>query len=253
MKYLYFLSIFLIIFSNCSKTNNLPIKEAVKIDSSAYYPDIIDTANFELYDYFEQALIERYNDEIVKFQKVDSLNFPEKNIILFVGSSSFRMWSTLLDDMQPLDIIKRGFGGSTIPEIIYYAEIIVFQYEPSVVVFYCGENDHLINTSKEIYETFQYFEKKFHSHFPKSTLYYLSIKPSPARETWWKKMSLTNRFIKYYCNLQDNTEFIDITPLMFNEDKTINKNLFLSDNLHLNSEGYALWTKKIKSVLENKN
>jgi len=242
-------SIALFLFS-CKEKQFSKSQIALNLDSSANYPKLIDTSNFDLFTYFPKEKISRFEDEIINFEKSDNISFPDKNKILFVGSSSIRKWSTLITDMLPLEVIQRGFGGSTIPEVIYYSDKVVFKYFPKVIVFYCGENDHFINNSVKVYETFQYFEKKIHNKLPDCKLYFISIKPSPSRAHLWKKMSVTNRFIKYYCQITENTEYINIASKMFNENFTIKNNLFISDSLHLNSEGYKLWTSEIKPILE---
>ena len=80
-------------------------------------------------------------DEITAFKKSDSVNHPPKNVILFVGSSSFRMWKNIQQDFPGYTIINRGFGGSTLPDVMYYANDIIFPYMPRQIVIYVGEND----------------------------------------------------------------------------------------------------------------
>jgi hypothetical protein len=50
-------------------------------------------------------------------------------------------WRTLADDMKPLDVINRGFGGSQIAQVNHYVARIVINYRPRAVVLYAGEND----------------------------------------------------------------------------------------------------------------
>ena len=79
--------------------------------------------------------------EIKKFKRADNKSFPSKNSILFTGSSTIRMWETLEEDMAPLRVINRGFGGARIIDVLHYYKKVVLPYHPKGIVFYCGEND----------------------------------------------------------------------------------------------------------------
>ncbi len=195
--------------------------------------------------------INRFDREIENFLISDAQNFPKKGQILFTGSSSIRIWKSLQDDMDGLKTIRRGFGGATIPEMINYSEQIIFPYEPSKIIFYCGENDHYINSSYKIYESFQIIERLIHKRLPETELYFVSVKPSIARKKMWKKMSITNRIIKKYTEITPETYYIDVASPMFNDDFSIKKDIFISDKLHMNSKGYDIWTAIIKPILMN--
>jgi len=246
----YFFIILSIIFLNsCDKKNGLTqIKSIKKYDINP--PNfLLDTTTFKLSDYTKNITMNRFENEIKNLTKNDCDTFPKKEEILVVGSSSIRMWKTLIDDMKPLYIVQRGFGGATIPEVIQYSNKIVFRYKPAIVVFYCGENDHSWNNSLEISKTFQYFEKHLHSKLPDCKLYFVSIKPSFARKTWAKRMNLTNKLIKNYISTTQQTFYIDVASLMFDKDYKLKTDIFIEDNLHLNSKGYQIWTSVIKPIL----
>ena len=78
---------------------------------------------------------------IRKFEKQDQKNGIEKDFILFTGSSSIVYWKKLTEDMAPLNVLNRGFGGSQIPDVTHYVGRIVLPYKPKGIVFYAGEND----------------------------------------------------------------------------------------------------------------
>ncbi len=80
-------------------------------------------------------------EEIQIFKKQDSIHFPTKHAILFVGSSSFTKWTDVQNYFPKYKIINRGFGGSSLSDVIRYADDIIFPYHPKQVVIYCGEND----------------------------------------------------------------------------------------------------------------
>ena len=253
MKKNYFIVLILIILflTTCNTTNVENIiyaKKAIQLDTiqiKLLFAQSDNEIEYNLSDYFDLDYIERYDAEIQKFMLADMIDMPETGQILFVGSSSIRTWKTLHEDMPTLDIVQRGFGGATIPEVIHYSDLIVFPYKPSKIVFYCGENDHIFHNSKMVFETFQIFEKLLHKQLNNTELYFLSIKPSPARYDWWKAMFTTNRLVRQYCQITNNTFYIDIVSDMLDENNKLKTDIFRNDNLHLNKKGYAIWTKII--------
>ena len=251
-KYNIIILIIIILFSiSCNTTNvedTVYAKKVIQRDTvqiKLLYAQSENEIEYDLSDYFDLDIIERYDAEIQKFMLADMTEMPETGQILFVGSSSIRTWKTLHEDMPSLDIVQRGFGGATIPEVIHYSDLIVFPYEPSKIVFYCGENDHYFHNSEMVFETFQIFEKLLHKQLNNTELYFLSIKPSPARFNRWKAMSTTNRLIKQYCRITEKTYYIDIVSDMMDENSKLKTDIFRNDKLHLNKKGYEIWTKII--------
>src|SRR5512136_3175724 len=75
-----------------------------------------------------------WESTIRKFEARDRIQPPPADVIVFTGSSSITFWSTLEQDMAPLPVINRGFGGSRIDDVVYYADRIVIPYHPRAVV-----------------------------------------------------------------------------------------------------------------------
>jgi len=200
--------------------------------------------------YSDTCFLNRFNSEIVKFEKADSMSFPPKNAILFIGSSSIRKWKTLKDDMYPLSVLNRGFGGSTIAECVWFFHRIVKPYNPSKIVFYAGENDltEPNRTPNDIFECFKIFAEMSKCELPETKIYFISIKHSPSRIKIDSKIDETNDLVKYYAKT-NNIEFVDIRDVMKLKNGKLNASLFLKDKLHLNKYGYNLWTKTIKTAL----
>lgn len=192
-----------------------------------------------------------WEDDIKQFEHSDSKSMPGKGQILFVGSSSFRMWKSLEKDMSPLPVINRGFGGAKLPDLIHYADRIIFPYEPSMVVIYCGDNDMgvgRIQPVSEVTNNVIALTTLIIKKLPRVKIYYVSIKPSPTRLKRWKNMNRANREIKKYMDSHSNMTFIDVSSSMFTNDK-LNKELFIWDGIHMNEKGYALWTRIIQPLL----
>ena len=193
-----------------------------------------------------------YWDEIQAFKKQDSINPPPKNAIVFTGSSSFRMWNSLQNDFSGYTIINRAFGGSTLPDVIRYANDVIFKYQPKQVVIYCGDNDLAANDSVSgatVASRFQQLYKMIRKKLPDVPVVYVSIKPSPSRAQLMPKMEEANRLIKDFLAKEKNTSFVDVYHLMLEPDGSPKKELFLEDNLHMKPSGYVIWQQAIKPYL----
>lgn len=194
---------------------------------------------------------------INKFSKADQQEFPPQGAALFVGSSSIRFWESLEQDMAPLPVINRGFGGSMIHQVIHYADRIVLPYRPKAIFFYAGENDisGILFTRKhsaeQVLQNFQTFCEKVHQQLPDVTIHFISIKPPKTRMKYWGEMQRANQLIETYCNSDPRLHYIDIVPAMLNDKGETRVDLLKADGIHLNESGYAIWARVIKPLVSN--
>lgn len=198
------------------------------------------------------ATAQPYIDEIKAFRKQDSLAMPAKGQILFVGSSSFTMWKDVQNYFPAYPILNRGFGGSSLTDVIYYADDVIFKYEPKQIIIYCGENDFAGNDSLYPSQVAQRFMDLFNlirARYKKVPIAYISMKPSPARQHLMAKFNVANVMIMNFLKKKKRTAFIDVYHKMLNEDGTPLKDIFGTDNLHMNPKGYAIWQKIIEPYL----
>lgn len=189
--------------------------------------------------------------EIKAFKKQDSLTPPPKNAILFTGSSSFRLWHDVQSAFPNHTIINRGFGGSTLNDVIQYADDIIFPYQPKEIVIYCGENDISSSDSITAKTVFGRFEKLFtliRKKLPQVPIVFVAMKPSPSREKFHHKILQANQLIKSYLGKQKKAAFVDVYKLMLDNGKP-DESLYGSDRLHMNAKGYAIWQKAILPYL----
>lgn len=183
-------------------------------------------------------------NEINQFKKLDSLTPPPAHPILFIGSSSFTRWKDVQDYFPSYTILNRGFGGSSLPHLILYAEDVIFKYNPKQIVIYCGENDlggGDAITGQVIFNRFKELHQLIRSRLPKVPIVYISMKPSPSRERFLPRMEEGNRLIRKFCKKKRRTEFIDVFHHMLTPDGHIMAGIFASDNLHMNNKGYEIW------------
>jgi lysophospholipase L1-like esterase len=193
-----------------------------------------------------------FREDIEKFKKQDSISPPPNNAILFIGSSSFTMWTDVKDYFPKHTIVNRAFGGSSLPDVIRYANEIIFPYHAKQVVIYCGENDLAASDSVTATMVCQRFVQLFElirTENPAVPIVYVSLKPSPARWHLKDKMVDANNLIKGYLQKKDRAVFVDVYNKMINADGKPMKELFLEDNLHMNAKGYSIWKKAIEPTL----
>jgi len=193
-----------------------------------------------------------FQDEINQFKQQDKQHVPPKNAILFVGSSSFRMWSDVQDYFPGYTIINRGFGGSTLPDVIHYAPDIIYPYHPKQVVIYCGDNDLAASdtvTANTVFERFKTLFTMIRQNQPDVSVVFVSIKPSPSREQLMPKMKEANALIQQFLKTKQHTAYVDVfTPMLDATDKP-RKELFKEDMLHMKPAGYAIWQKALQPYL----
>lgn len=181
--------------------------------------------------------------EIRSFQMADSLQAPPEGAIVFVGSSSFRMWKDVGRYFPGRTIINRGFGGSSLPHVIEYADEIVTPYKPKQVVVYCGENDFMSDTvtSEIVVNRFIHLFTLLRKALPRTEILYLSMKPSPSRQHLMQQMAAANESIRKFLKGKSRTSYVSIWEKMLDKSGAPREELFLKDMLHMNEKGYAIW------------
>ena len=190
----------------------------------------------------------RWEKSIAAFEKEDKKNPPPANPILFVGSSSIRMWG--LDKSFPdLKTLNRGFGGSTIADSFHYFNRIIKPYQPKLIILYAGDNDIAKGQSPEkVFEAFRTLAIKIEMKLPDTTLIYIAIKPSIKRKEMWPEMKQANDLISAYCAQKSTLYFADIAKPML--EQKLSPDLFKKDGLHLSDKGYALWKKVLMPLIK---
>jgi lysophospholipase L1-like esterase len=190
--------------------------------------------------------------DIQNFRKQDSIQTPSSHPILFVGSSSFTRWTDIQNYFPGYTILNRGFGGSTLADVLRYEEDVIFKYDPKQIVIYCGENDVASSdtiTAATVFNRFQKLYSEIRAVYPNVPVVYVSLKPSPSRWHLKEKAIAVNDLIENFLKKQKNAEFISVWKPMLASDGKPEADLFVEDNLHMNSKGYAIWQKLIEPAL----
>lgn len=180
--------------------------------------------------------------EINAFTASDATSPPPRGAILFIGSSSIRLWKTLKQDFPDLTVINRGFGGSQIIDSVNYADRIVFPYKPRHIVMYAGGND--INARKspqQVFADFKTFVAQVHAELPRAKISYISIAPNPARWSQIGEVREANRLIGEFTRTDRRLAFIDTFSHMLGADGRPLPDIYVDDHLHMNPKGYLIW------------
>lgn len=195
--------------------------------------------------------LDRSESSIKNYEAKDAEKMPAPGGIVFAGSSSFTKWQSAAEDLAPLPIINRGFGGSTIPEVIYYADRTILKYNPKTVVIYC-ENDMFGSkkkTPEQVRDAYVALTKTIREKQPDVLMYGISLKPSPSRWERRAEVEKANKLIRDFIKSDKNHQYIDVWPVMLKNGRP-DGSIFLSDSLHMNEEGYRRWIKVLKPILE---
>ena len=194
---------------------------------------------------------ERWAKQVEAYEEQDKASPPPAGAVLFVGSSSIRMWKSIPDDFKPMPTIARGIGGSRISDQVHYAERLVIRYRPSQIVFYAGDNDVWAGkTPEQILADFKEFVATVRKALPKPPIHFLAIKPSPSRAKVWPQAREANRLVREYTETEAALTFIDVATPMLDADGKPRTDLFLKDMLHLNRKGYEIWIPPVKAAIE---
>lgn len=194
-----------------------------------------------------------WSADIERFEELDAKRPAVAGSVVFVGSSSIRLWDTLVRDMAPLTVIKRGFGGSRLFDAVYWADILVARHNPAAIVMFSGSNDLAHPNPKsalEVAQLFGQFVERVRELGCNAPIAYIAITPTPARAEFLADVLEANRLISEMCAADASLQFVDTAPGFLDPRGQPDPSLFVEDGLHLNSNGYAFWTARLKPVLE---
>lgn len=196
--------------------------------------------------------VKSWESEIQAFEELDKDETYPDDAIIFAGSSSIKLWTTLREDMAPYHIIQRGYGGSKLSDYAVYAPRIFDPHKCSAIVIFIA-NDITGNkddkTPGEVGRLAEYMLKTIRKNHPETAVFWIAITPTESRWKVWPQIQKANDVIKHICEKEGNAYFIKTDYAFLNEQGLPNPDLFVSDKLHLSPEGYKVWTRIIKSEI----
>lgn len=192
----------------------------------------------------------QWEADIRRFEAQDRAQRPDTGGVVFVGSSSIRMWETLASDFPAAHVINRGFGGSELRHVSHFADRVVLPYAPRLVVVYAGDNDiNAGRTPEQVLGDFQMLVRTIHEARPATRIAFVSIKPSPARWALADAARMANSMVQRYVRSDARLAFIDVFDPMLGFGGRPRPELFISDSLHMSPAGYRLWRTLVEPYL----
>lgn len=201
---------------------------------------------------------ETFESQVKELEKLDKTETFNEDYILYIGSSSIRLWDSIKTDMAPYKSVKRGYGGAHFYDLIHYTERLVTPHKNAKAMVCFVANDLSGNwddpktdiNPQEVKRLFKYFTKQVEDIAPDMPIFLVEITPTQSRWNIWDKTKRANNLMKAYCESKDNLYFISTADEFLNENKLPRTELFIEDQLHLNRDGYALWSQIIKNNLD---
>lgn len=196
--------------------------------------------------------VKAWEGDIENFEQLDKTETYPDDAILFAGSSSIKLWSTLREDMAPYHVIQRGYGGSRLSDYAVYASRIFDPHKCSAIVIFIA-NDITGNkddkTPDEVGRLAKYLLKTIRRTHPETAVFWIAITPTESRWKVWPQIQKANDVLKNICEKEGNAYFIKTDYAFLNEKGLPNDELFVSDKLHLSPKGYEVWTGIIKNEI----
>jgi lysophospholipase L1-like esterase len=172
--------------------------------------------------------------------------------VLFLGSSSIRLWTSLAQDMAPVPVIQRGFGGAQLNDVSYFAERLLAVPKPIAIVIFAGANDIIRKTATEptqLLHRYQQLVARLWQVVPGTPIYYIAITPAPHRLQFWPLSRAANRLIERYSSSSELLHFIDTNQVLLGSNGIPQRQFYHEDEIHLSAQGYSVWREIIRARL----
>ncbi|MEO6527321.1 MAG: SGNH/GDSL hydrolase family protein [Gemmatimonadaceae bacterium] len=194
--------------------------------------------------------LDRFEAEIARFEASDRTSPPAPGGIVFVGSSSIRLWTSLASDFPALPVLNRGFGGSTLQEVNHYLPRVVLPYRPRMIVLYAGDNDIASGRAPQrVAEDYRAFVRLVRRSLPAARIVYISVKPSPSRWALNEQGRETNRLVRVITATDPLQTFVDVFSPMLGSNGRPRAELFVADSLHMTPTGYVVWRNRLTPIV----
>lgn len=194
---------------------------------------------------------ERWEADIAAFEAKDRVSPPPKGAVVFIGSSTIRLWKTLSEDLPSVTALNRGFGGSQMSDLVHYVDRLVLPCDPSVVVVRSGGNDlHSGKSVEQVLADFKALAERVHSALPKAELVYIALSPSVSRWSEDEQTRALNLAVREYAKAFDWMKYVDAYDVSLGADGRPRAELFGKDMLHFNAEGYKLFGARVRAFFE---
>lgn len=187
-----------------------------------------------------------WEPDVQRFEAADRTLMPAPGGVLFTGSSSIRLWSSLERDFPGVPVINRGFGGSEMEDLLHYVDRLVLAYRPGIVLVYEGDNDlNAGDTPEELLGEYRELVRRIHERLPQARIGFISIKPSPSRWHIAPTVRRANEMVRAFTATDPRLFYVDVFNPMLGPDGTPRPELYVADRLHMTEAGYAIWREAV--------
>ena len=190
--------------------------------------------------------------EIESFRELNKQDQPD-NALLFIGSSSIRLWETLAQDMAPYPVIQRGYGGAHLRDAIFFPDALLGNHQPAMIIGFIANDikgDVADEKPAKVKRLFKFFLKQLRERQPNVPFLWVEITPTKSRWKQWDAIAKVNKKIKAYCERTPNLYFVETAKSFLNKKGRPKTELFIEDQLHLNEAGYVVWSTLIRNEIE---
>ena len=206
----------------------------------------------QLAQYRTQA-VDKWEADIVKLENKDREHVDPKDAVLFIGSSSIRLWKTLAEDMAPHATINRGYGGAKFSDLAVYVDRIVNPHEFKALVIFVGndivgkEGD---KSPEEVARLFKYIVDQVRKTHKTQPIFLIAVTPTPSRFKAWPQIRKANAALQSVCEADPSLHFIATEKQYLDANGQPIPKYFVEDMLHQNADGYQLWSKIVRESLD---
>ena len=202
---------------------------------------------------YARESVAKWSKDIQQFQQLDKNVADPENAILFAGSSSIRLWSTLNEDLAPYPVIQRGFGGSKFSDLAVYAKEIIYPHQFRALVLF-EANDITGNIADksphEVARLFRSIVRTVRKQYPEQPIFVIEITPTKSRWAVWPVIKEANKLLCEASGKMHKVYFIETASAYLNKEGEPRNELFIKDNLHQNREGYKIWGELVRKKLD---
>ncbi len=203
-------------------------------------------------EYINSEEVLHWEEDIQLFDSLNLVEIPDENTLLVAGSSSVRLWDSIKSDLAPYQVIRRGYGGAKLTDFNYYIRrIIVPGQFKAILIFVAnditgGDSDR---TPREVFLLYRTLMKELLARNPETPLFWIEVTPTPSRWNVIEEVVSAGDMIRDYARRHKNLYYIDTYDIFMNGEGLPDSAYFRNDMLHLNREGYEIWSERIKQSL----
>ena len=197
-----------------------------------------------IWEFIKEKLILQYVDVDLRYFVVQ--RDPE-DAILFIGSSSIRRWDTIEIDMAPYQVVQRGYGGAKYSDLAVFAKRLIHPHKYNALVVFVANDvqgksgDH---SPQQVEECARYIVEVSRKHQPQASVFFIEITPTRKRFSAWPLISKANARLQQLALSIPDVYFIATADHFLDHSGNPRDELFVDDQLHLNSNGYKKWSTK---------